>query len=154
VTHAGLLANSATNLTQMKTHAGHIIHAIDPAEVPMGPGLGYGLKKAFDNAVTHIELAAAAQVASMNVATHAPHIATSSRNTSIRADRILALAKQIQAATTAEQAAPLAAEIKGIADALIPGVAGPNGRVGWQENQGGLDMVGTHIGLLKTAEGI
>jgi hypothetical protein len=154
VTHAGLMANATTNLNQMKTHAGHIINAIDPTQVATGPGLGYGLKKAAENSAAHIELAAKAEGASANVTTHSVHIATSSRNTIARADQIVALAKQIQAATTPEQAAPLAQQIKTLADQLLPGLAGTNGRVGWQEGQGGLDIVGTHIGLLKTAEGM
>lgn len=153
--HAGLMAGSPGNLNGMKNHAGHVIHAIDPTAVTSGPGLGYGLKRAAEGAVSHIELAAAAQGASPAVGTHATHIATSTRNTLQRAEEILALAGQIQAAETAEAAAALAQQLKTLADQLLPGVdANGDGRIGWQEGEGGLDVVVQHVGLLKTAEGL
>jgi hypothetical protein len=154
INHAGLLANATTNLNMMKTHAGHIINTIDPTQQPTGPGLGYGLKKAMDMTVQHIEMAANDASATAAIKTHAGHISISAQNTLKRTDQILALAKQIQAATTAEQAAPLAAQLKTLADQLKPGVAGPNGRVGPMADQGGLDTIGQHIQLLKTAEGM
>jgi hypothetical protein len=154
ITHAGLMAGATTNLNTMKTHAGHIINAIDPTQQPQGPGLGYGLKKALDMTVQHIDLAAKATGASANVTTHAAHISISSQNTLKRTDQILTLAKQIQAATDAAAAATLVGQLKTIADQLKPGVAGPNGRVGPVADQGGLDTVGQHIQLVKTAEGM
>jgi hypothetical protein len=42
-----------------------------------------------------------------------------------------------------------------IAAQLVPGVdANGDGRIGWQENEGGLQQAEQHVGLLKTAEGI
>lgn len=153
VDHAALAARATTNLEQMKTHAGHVIHAIEPAEGSRGPGSGYGLKKAANNVAVHIDMAGKAQGASQNVATHATHIAASAKNTVTRADQIIAVAKQIQAATTAEEAAKLVAEMNKLAGQLSNGVdANGDGRTGWQEGEGGLAMVEQHVTLMNQAE--
>jgi hypothetical protein len=153
--HAALAGSDPTNLDAMKRHAGHVINAIDPTEVAAGPGLKYGMKKAAAAAVQHIEMAAADPSASAAMKTHATHIATSSRNTIARADKVLALARQVQAATAAAEAAALVAQMNDEAALLLPGQdANNDGSVGWQEGEGGLDTAQRHVGLLKTAEGL
>ena len=56
--HAALALKSKDNLDQMKLHAGHVIHAVDPTIEAKGPGLGYGVKKAAQSVAQHVELAA------------------------------------------------------------------------------------------------
>jgi hypothetical protein len=148
-THAGLAVRDPANLDAMKQHAGHVIHALDPTAAARGPGLGYGLKKAADGIATHIELASRAEGASALVIQHAPHIATSARNTVKRADEIIALAKRIQAAETAAAAAPLVAELTTRAQQLTSGVdANSDGQIGWQEGEGGLAQAEQHLNLI------
>ena len=147
--HAGLASRAATNLNQMKTHAGHIMHAVDPTTAPAGPGQGYGVKKAATAVANHVELAARAEGATPAVTTHATHIATSARNTAKRADEIVALCKQVQAAADAAAAAALVSQIVSLADQLIAGGdANGDGRVGWQEGEGGLQQVEEHLTLM------
>ena len=151
--HAALAARNTSSLDAMKLHAGHIIHAIEPGEGTSGPGSGYGLKKAANNVAAHIELAAKAQGASQNITTHAVHIATAARNTVQRADQILALAQQIQAATSAAAAADLVAKLNTLASQLVPGVdANGDGRIGWQEGEGGLQHAEQHLNLMMQGE--
>jgi hypothetical protein len=153
--HAALAARDPSNLQAAKTHAGHVLHAIDPALAERGPGAGYGLKPAVTGALNHIGLAARAEGASQAVTTHAGHITASLTNTATRADRIAAIAKQIQAAEAGTDVTALVNEMNTIAAQLVPGVdANGDGRIGWQENEGGLQQAEQHVGLLKTAEGI
>jgi hypothetical protein len=153
--HAALAARDPNNLQSAKTHAGHVLHAIDPSLAESGPGAGYGLKPAVTAAINHIGLAAKAEGASQAVTTHAGHITASLNNTAQRADRIAEIAKQIQAAEAGTDVAPLITEMNTIAAQLVPGNdANGDGRVGWQENEGGLQQAEQHVGLLKTAEGI
>jgi len=148
-THAGLLARNTSSLDAMKQHAGHVLHAIEPAAGTTGPGTGFGLKKAAASVAQHIELAAKAQGASPAVTTHSVHIATSARNTERRADQIAALAKQIQAATAAPAAAALVAKLTALVEQLVPGAdANGDGRIGWEDGEGGLQHVEQHIGLM------
>ena len=153
--HAGLAAGNTGDLDSMKRHTGHVLHAVEPTAVAGGPGLGYGVKQAAEGAAKHIEAAAAADGASQAVTTHATHVATSARNTVARADELVALAARINAATSAEQAAPLVAELNTLAQQLIDGNdANSDGRVGWQEGEGGLAQAEQHLGLMKKAEGL
>lgn len=150
--HAELASRSGANLDALKAHAGHIVHAIEPAEGMTGPGLGYGLKKAAAAVATHVDLAAQSEGAPDGVRTHAGHVAASAANTVSRADQILALAKRVQAAGSVEEAAGLVEQLNALAQQLLPGVdANGDGRIGWQDGEGGLQHVEQHVNLLAQA---
>jgi len=152
--HAALAARGAGNLDGMKLHMGHVINALDPSIVATGPGQGYGAKKAALGVASHIDLAAKAQGASQNVITHANHIATSARNSVQRADSIIVLAKQVQAATAAAEAAALVNQIVSLTEQLIAGAdANGDGRVTWEAGEGGLQHAEQHVMLMLNAEG-
>ncbi len=151
--HAGFAARTPTNLDAMKLHAGHVINAIDPTIVTAGPGLGYGLKKAAMGVAMHIDLAAKAQGASPNVVMHAMHVATSAQNTVVRCDQVIALAKQIQNATSASDAAALVNQLVSLTTQLTAGAdANGDGKIGWQDKEGGLQQAQEHVTLLLAGE--
>jgi len=153
--HATLAARTPTNLEMMKLHAGHIINAIDPTIVAAGPGLGYGAKKAAIGTGNHIELAAKAPGASPSAIMHASHVAMSAKNTVARCDQIIALAKQVQAATAASDAAALMSQLVSLTAQLTAGAdANGDGKIGWQENEGGLQQAQEHVTLLLAGEGM
>lgn len=153
IQHAALAARNPSNLDAMKLHAGHVINAIDPTIVPKGPGLGYGVKKAAEGIATHIELAAKAPGASENVKMHAEHVAAAARNSVQRSDQIVALAKQIQAATSAADAAALVSQLVSLTNELVAGKdINADGRVGMEPGEGGLQQCDEHIKLLLAGE--
>jgi hypothetical protein len=149
--HATLAARNPSNLDAMKLHAGHVINALDPTLVAAGPGSGYGMKKAATGVATHIDLAAKAPGASANVVMHANHIATCSKNAVHRADQLIALAQQVQAATDPAAAAALISQMIPLAQQLMAGAdANGDGRITWEE--GGLQQADEHISLMLSAE--
>jgi hypothetical protein len=149
--HATLAARNTADLNYMKTHAGHVINALDPTVVTAGPGLGYGLKRAATGIAMHIDLAAKAAGASPNVVTHAKHIATSANNVVTRADQLLAIAKQVQAATDAPAAAALVSQMISLSQQLMAGVdTNGDGQITWEE--GGLQQAQEHVNLLLAGE--
>lgn len=153
VQHAALAARNPGNLDAMKLHAGHVINAIDPTVVDKGPGLGYGVKKAAQGIAAHIELAAKAPGASKNVEMHAEHVAAAARNSVQRSDAIVALAKQIQAATSAAEAAALVNQLVSLTNELVAGKdVNADGRVGTEPGEGGLQQCDEHIKLLLAGE--
>ena len=153
--HASLAASDPTNLTNMKRHTLHVLHAVDPEQVENGPGNGYGVKKAATGAAGHINAAANTDGASDSIKTHANHVATSAQNTVARADQIVMLTQKIARTTTPADAADLVSELNALAQALMAGVdANEDGRTGWQEGEGGLDVAQTHGNLMKRAEGL
>lgn len=154
VQHAALAAKTPDNLDAMKTHAGHVLHAVDPTQTNRGPGLGYGVKRAAAGVVTHIGLAAKAEGASQNVQTHAVHVGAAAEAVVKRCDAIVALVARIRAASTAEAAAPLVTELHTLATQLATGVdLNGDGRVGWNDPEGGLDQAQQHMDLMKKGEG-
>jgi len=151
--HAGLAARDPENLGAMKVHAGHVINAVDPSVVTPGPGLGYGVKRAALGVAAHVDLAAKVPGASPNVITHANHVGTSARNTVQRADAIVALARRIQAATSASDAAALVSQLASLANELVLGRdADADGKVTWKDGEGGLQQCDEHVRLLLAGE--
>jgi len=153
--HASLAAKDPSNLDAMKRHAAHVLHAVDPTQIENGPGKGYGVKQGAEGAAKHIQAAANTDGASDAIKTHATHVATSARNTVARADEIVALAKKIEMSSSAAAASGMVAELNTLAQQLLSGNdANGDGRTGWQEGEGGLEVAETHANLMKKAEGL
>lgn len=153
--HAGFAARDPSNLDGMKRHMGHVLHALNPEEAESGPGAGYGVLAAAQGVARHIGLAAGSEGASDGVKTHANHVATSAENTVARVETMIALAKSVQEASSASDAAEMVEELAELAAQLTAGHdANGDGRVGWQEGEGGLDVCQTHVGLAQRAAGL
>jgi len=152
--HAGLAVRSEGDLDAMKRHAGHVIHALDPSVETQGPGLGYGVKRAAMGVAQHIGLAAMTGGASDNVMTHSMHVSASANNVVARAEEMVAVAQQVQMATTAADATAHLADLNMLAEQLYAGVdANQDDRVGWQTGEGGLQQAETHMQLMIKGEG-
>ena len=155
VQHAGFMARALDNLQTLQMHAGHVLHAIDPATMPAAtaPGKGYGLKRALEGVVTYSELAAATVGASANVKAHTPHIITAAQSTSKRADQVIVLARKIQAARTAAAAAALVGQLTSLCNELVAGIdLNADGKIGWSDGEGGLQQAQDHMNLLLAGE--
>jgi hypothetical protein len=110
VLHARLAAK-ATNLDDIALHAGHVLHALDPAVEPRGPGGGYGVRKAAAGALQHLDFAAAADGATASIKRHGAEASSSLSNVLQWVDRAIAAGQRARAATDAAEAAGSAAEL-------------------------------------------
>src|SRR5437899_908527 len=110
VLHARLAAKGVT-LDDIKLHAGHTLHALDPSVEPKGPGAGYGVKKAAASALQHLDFAAKAEGATASVTTHAANVSSSLTNVLTWVDQAIAAATRIRAAADAARAAGPAADL-------------------------------------------
>ena len=100
-------------------------------------------------------MAAGAEGASDAVKTHANQVATSANNTVARVDQMVSLAQRIASSSSASDAGTLVTQLNELAQALLAGVdANGDGRVGWQQGEGGLTVAETHANLMKQAEGL
>jgi hypothetical protein len=103
-----LLLSKATTLDDMKLHAGHVLHALDPTVETAGPASGYGAKKAATGAVQHVGFTAAVENASEAVKSHARAVNATLTEAIAGIDRGVAAAQNIRAATSpADAAAPV-----------------------------------------------
>ena len=153
ITHAALGARQPGNLEYMKLHAGHVINALDPSIVAAGPGRGYGAKKAAQGVADHIALAAKAEGASQHVILHASHVGTSARNVVTRCEQAIVLAKDVQSATTVEEAAKAMSQLVSITEQLVAGYdANSDGKVTWEAGEGGLQQAQEHVTLMLAGE--
>jgi hypothetical protein len=138
VLHARL-AVKGSSLDDVKLHAGHVLHALDPAVEPKGPGAGYGVKKAAAGALQHLDFAAKADGATANITTHAAQVSSSLSNVLQWVDQAIAAAQRIRAATGAAEAAGPAADLAALTLRI---------------SDEGLQQAQAHMGLILKAEGL
>ncbi len=154
IQHAGFAMQKPDTLKWQQTHIGHVLHAVDPAVEPQGPGLGYGVVKAATGVAQHINFAAESEGASKNVKAHSVHVATSAGNTVDWAKQIVELGKQVRAAKSATEAAAKVRQIQVLTKQLVDGVdANGDGKVTWVQDEGGLGQVELHMGFMAKGEG-
>lgn len=153
--HAALAMGAPEDLDALKRHAGHVLHALDPSEVENGPGLGYGAIRAAERTAHYISLAARSEGAVPAIETHAEHVEAAARNAVTNGTAAVELLQEILEAEEAGAAAELMGEVVDLVTAMGDGIdADGDGRVGWQEGEGGLAQASTHLGLLRRAAGL
>jgi hypothetical protein len=108
--HAQLTSKS-TSLDDFKLHAGHVLHALDPAMEPKGPASGYGVKKATTGAIQHVGFAAAVENASATLKSRAAVVTAKLTETNALVDRAIVVAQNIRTATSPSDAGALAREL-------------------------------------------
>jgi hypothetical protein len=146
VLHAGLAVNAAS-LDDIKLHAGHVLHALDPALEPKGPfdkaqgapGAGYGVRNATIGARQHLDLAARADGATASITTHAVLVSSSLSHVLEWLGEAIAAAQRIHSATDAADARRSAVDL-----------------AGWmrQISDEGLQPAQTSMDLILKAEGL
>jgi hypothetical protein len=138
VLHAGLAAKGAS-LDEVKVHAGHVLHALDPAIELKGPGAGYGVKKAAAGALQHLDFAVKAEGATASITTHAAQVSSSLSNVLQWVDQAIAAEQKIRMATDRTEAAGPAADLAALTLRI---------------NDEGLQPAQSHMGLMMKAEGL
>lgn len=119
--YANFAAGNPTNLDAMKTNVRNVLHALVPEQGTKGPGLGFGVKRAADAVVTHIELAVKSPGASETLRKLGPNVAQAGRAVAARAQEMADLSGRVLAAQTAAQAAPLVEQLRTLALQLDTG---------------------------------
>jgi hypothetical protein len=138
--HARLAANAAS-LTDITLHAGHVLHALDPAVEPnsTGPGAGYGVRKAAIGARQHVDLAARSDGATTIVTTNAADVSSSLARVVEWLGEAIALAQRIQSATELADARRSAADLAALTQRI---------------SDEGLQPAQTSMNLILKAEGL
>ena len=106
-----LLTSKSETLDDMKMHAGHVLHALEPTLESKGPASGYGTKKAAAGALQHVGFAASVEGASPVVKTHAGVVSAKLTDTIATIDHAIATAQKVRAAGASAEALALAGEL-------------------------------------------
>jgi hypothetical protein len=138
VLHARLAATAAS-LDEIRLHAGHVLHALDPTIEQKGPAAGYGVRKAAAGAMQHLQLAASAEGTTANIKARAANVSRSLSTVLEWVDQAIAAAKSIRAAADADQAAGPAADLAAITLRI---------------SDEGLQQAQIEMGLILKAEGL
>lgn len=110
--HAGYAVAGARDLAEVKLHLGHVLHALDPALEPLGPGTGYGLMKALDGAANHLEFAREVKDASANLQTGLPPLVETLRQLRAQSEVLAALARDARQSRDSAQVVAYAEELR------------------------------------------
>jgi hypothetical protein len=119
--HALLVAKSST-LDDMKLHAGHVLHALDPARETTGPASGFGAKRAVAGAVQHVGFAAAVDNASAAVKSHAGTVNVALTDAMAAIDRAVLAAQNIRAAGSAAETGQPVGELQSVIEDIMRGL--------------------------------
>jgi hypothetical protein len=153
--HASFAVKKTDDLGWMKMHTKHVIHAVDASKIDKGPGLGYGVIKAAMGIAKHINLAASSPEASDHLKLHSVHVATSANNTVARGQKIITLSEELAASNSTSEAAGLMQKINILSQQLLNGEdANGDGKITWQEGEGGLLEAQKHLGFITKKEGV
>jgi hypothetical protein len=155
VQHADLAVGDSLSVDGMRRHAAHVLHALDPALVPGGPAMGYGVKRAAAEATQQLDLILAADSLPENVSVHATYIAAALADVVDWTDEAISVAERLQLAPSRSEAAPLASRLDQLCRAIRYG-RDENGdrRVLWNRGESGLKQAIEHMNLLKRGEGL
>lgn len=119
--HAGLAQQNRGDLESMQLHTLHVIHAIDPNRIEVGPGLGFGLDRAVSGIAEEIRIAIDLQ-SDPQFTMIAGDVLVSAGAVLVRAQEAIRTAESVSRTLDPERAAALVAELKGITDRIVGGV--------------------------------
>ena len=155
---AGVVGGQAPNMAH--THIGHVMTSF--GDTPDKAGLLPTASAEAATAAQHAALGAKASTNLMSMQNHAGHVIQCIDPAIVAMGpckgygvKKAATAQKLRAATTAEQAAPLAADLQRLSAELSAGADGnKDGNIGWQAGEGGLTVATTHMQLMMKGEGI
>jgi hypothetical protein len=134
--HAGYGKNNPS------AHMPHVRHALDPKSEGGGPGKGYGVIRAAEGVIAHMDFARKAPDAADALKTHSEHIITSARNVVGWARQALDKSK--------DNSAKSMDEIAQITQWILNGRdANGDGKISWQEGEGGIAQMKQHLGFIS-----
>ena len=151
--HAGYALEAAATPEQLREHVRHVLHAYAPERTTPGPGLGYGLCKALDGALDHLEFAAQSDDATANVRNSAAEIRANSQALREKCALVPELAVEIRAIESEVDALLLTEELRKITDEVMNGSdVNGNGVVGDHAAEYGIATIRRDIDRMTARE--
>jgi hypothetical protein len=117
-----LLTSKSSTLDDIKLHAGHVLHALDPEIEPKGPASGYGAKKATTGAGQHLGFAAAGEGASPTLKSGAASVSAKLDTVQSAIAGAVSTVNTIRGATAVPEASKAAAELLALTSDITSGL--------------------------------
>jgi hypothetical protein len=117
-----LLTSKSSTLDDIKLHAGHVLHALDPEIEPKGPASGYGAKKATTGAAQHLGFAVAGEGASQILKSGAASVSAKLDAVQSAIARAVSTVGTIRGATAAPEGSKAAAELLSLTSDITSGL--------------------------------
>jgi len=152
--HANLAAGDLSDLDAMRRHGADVLQTLVPDGSMGGPGVGFGLVRAAEEAARHAELAAAAPDASASLRTHAGHVATIARGVARRGEEAATISRELRDATSMRVASPLVARLRAAMYALAEGADVDGDGDLALDGEAGLQQLEAHVYLMLEGEGL
>jgi hypothetical protein len=152
IEHARLAGLDSLDLASMVGNMTDVLHALDPDQAGSGAGLGYGVKRAAEGVIRHMELAISDPDATDAVRFHGAYVIAGAEGAIERADRAISLARAIRGSGSPADALPRIAELLDVLHAMAYGTdSDSDGRIGYTEDEMGLAQAQYHLALLRRA---
>ena len=145
------------SLSRMQQAMANVLHAIDPEGVPVGTGLGYGFRRATEAVGVHAELALMSDHDSVApaLAFHGPFMTRAAQAAQSKADDVIALSLQVQAAQNVSSALRLIDRLAETVRVMMYGEdTDRDGRIGQTEAEIGLAQAAYHLSLVYRVNGV
>ena len=142
-----------SSLPEMKVAMLDAVDIIEPPKPGAGKGKGFGLKRAFSEAMDHLEFAASSTAASANFRDSMPKITRIGTSIGDRIDLVALLANDVQTTNSAANGWPLVQEVQELSNAVLNG-AEIDGKapVGSSEGEYGLRQLRNEIAAMTARE--
>jgi hypothetical protein len=143
-----LAAKAADDLAAMQAHARGVVHALNPAGIPSGPGLGYGLTRAVDEIVAQVQSTLAADQKA-DVKRTAARALGAAGNVQQWIDALMAAAQRVATARSVADASAANESLVPLARQIIAGLdRDGDGHVTFAAGEGGLLNLRLSLGVL------
>lgn len=153
--YAWLAGRDSANVNAMRSNMVHVLHAVDPAEASGGAGLGYGLRTAARELLRSVEAIESTDGVPDRVRFHVPYMRRAAEGALLRANQVVALARQVQRGSGPEQTLDRLEELRDAIRAMAYGTDedGDN-LIGNTADEVGLAQAWYHINLVYRAEDV
>lgn len=151
--HAGFALEATATPDQLREHVRHVMHAYAPELTTPGPGLGYGVCKALNGALNHLEFTAESEDVTANVRNAVNEIIANSQALREKCALVPELAAEIRAMKSPVDALVLTEELRRFTGEIMSGIdLNGNGVAGDDAAEYGIATIRRDIDMMTARE--
>ncbi len=151
----GAAGHALDDLAETRRRVSRAAHALSPAVVPEGPGLGVGALQAVDQMIAHLRAATATAPVPEDVELAATPALVAAQTARRSLRDAVALAPAVATAGSAEQAQQTAARMTRLVGAALSGIdLDGDGETSWNLGEGGLYHTHAYASMMALGSGV